>query len=101
MNVRRILLIVAGVLAGLFLLAVVSVVLIIRSVWFHNQVRDRIVNTVETATGGRAKLDGFRFDWRTMRTEANGFTIRGTEPAGKPPLFHASRIVVHLKIVSL
>ena len=101
MKATRIVRISAAVVAGLVILAFLSGVFIVRSAWFYDRVSARIVSTVETATGGRAELGSFRFDWRTMRAEASGFTLHGTEPAGKPALFHASRIAVGLKINSL
>ena len=76
-------------------------VAVLRSGWFHEKVRAGIVSTVETATGGRVELGGFSLDWRKLRVEIQAFTLHGTEPAGKPPLFRASSIAVGLKIVSV
>src|SRR4051794_17764543 len=100
MRLRRFLWIAALSLTAIALIALVTSVLILRSDWFHEKVRARIVETVETATGGRVELGGFTFDWRRLRVEVHSFTIHGTEPAGKPPLLHADTIVVGLKIVS-
>jgi len=97
---RRKLRIALATFAALVLLTTVAVVLVIRSAWFFEQVRARIVATVETATGGRVDVGAFRFDWRTMRAEIRGFTLHGTETAEKPPLLRASSISVGLKIVS-
>src|SRR5207249_9894026 len=69
--------------------------------WFYEKVRVRIVSTLEIATGGHVDAGSFEFDWRRLRAEITGFTLHGTEPPDKPPLFHASRIAVGLKIVSL
>jgi translocation and assembly module TamB len=59
------------------------------------------VKAVETATGGRAEAGAIRFDWRNLRARIAPFTLHGTEPAGKPPLFQAASIEIGLKIVSL
>jgi translocation and assembly module TamB len=96
---------IAGKFVGAFvvLLALLGLVavLTVQSPWFYNKVRERIVRTVETATGGRAEIGTFRFDWKQLRAEISDFTLHGTEPAGKPPLLHAAKVAVVLKIVSL
>lgn len=96
-RIALILVLAPGVLA-LALLA--TGLLVVRSGWFYEKVRSRIVETVETATGGRVELGGFHFDWRRLRVDVQSFTLHGSEPAGKPPLFHADTISVGLKIVS-
>jgi translocation and assembly module TamB len=101
MSRKRIALTVAGSLAGLLLLALLAGVLAVRSPWFYEQVRRRVVSTVETATGGRVEVQSFRFDWTRMRAEIQGFSLHGTEPPDKPPLFRASAIAVGLRIVSM
>ena len=58
----KIALIVAGSVAGLMLVLAVSAVLVARSDWFHELVRERIVREVENATGGRAEIGRFSFD---------------------------------------
>src|SRR6185436_2893736 len=46
-------------------------------------------------------MGAFGFYWRGLRAEVRDFTLRGTEPAGAPPLFEARSIQVGLKIISL
>ena len=91
----------AGSLALVGLAAIGAAILVVRSDWFYEKVRERIVETVETATGGRAALGAFRFDAGQLRVDIRDFTLRGTEPATKPPLVHASSITIGLKIISL
>jgi translocation and assembly module TamB len=91
----------AAALAGLLLLAAGGGVLALRSGWFHERVRARLVEVVETATGGRVGIGSFGFDWRQLRAEVRDFTLRGTEPRGKPPLLHADSIAIGVKIVSI
>ncbi|MEO8595698.1 MAG: translocation/assembly module TamB domain-containing protein [Candidatus Solibacter sp.] len=88
-------------LAALVVIAGIWAVYIVQTAWFFDKVRNAIVSTVETATGGRVELASFQFDWRQMRAEVRGFTLHGTEAAGKPPLLHAERVAVGLKIVSI
>jgi len=75
--------------------------LVLRSHWFARQIHDRLVEVVETATGGRVEMGEIEFDWRTMHARVAPFVLHGTEAAGKPPLFQAASIGVGLKIISL
>ncbi len=97
----RVALTAAGGIILLLLIVVIAGLTIVRSQWFHDKVRDRIVSEVEKSTGGRVEIDRFDFDWHTMTATVHGFTIHGTEPANDPPLLHADDIVVGLKIISI
>jgi translocation and assembly module TamB len=101
MTRKRIVRIGAAALAAIAVLSVAATLLVIRSQWFYNQVRLRVINTVETATGGRVDAGSFRFDWKRLRAEIKAFTLHGNEPSGRPPLLHADSIAVGLKVVSL
>ena len=101
MSRKRFAWIAAASLGGLLVLAVLAAVLVVRSPWFYEQVRLRVVSTVETATGGRVEAGSFQFDWKRLRAEVKSFALHGTEPAGKLPLFRASSVAVGLRIVSL
>ena len=92
MTRRRIAWIGAGALAGLALAVVVAAVLVLRSGWFNEKVRERVVSTVETATGGRVEAGSFQFDWKRLRAQIGAFAVHGTEPSGKPPLFRARTV---------
>jgi translocation and assembly module TamB len=98
---KRIAWVAVGTLAGLLLVAAAAAVVVFQSRWFYNRVRAGIVDTVETATGGRVEIGSFRFDWRTLRAEVDRFTLHGTEPPDKPPLFRAESVAVGLKVVSI
>ena len=102
MSRRRRLLIrgVAGLLAAL-LVILLGAVLVVRSDWFHNRIRERIVAEVERATGGRVEIGAFRFRWRELRAEISGLVIHGTEPPGHRPLFRAATVTVGLRVVSV
>jgi translocation and assembly module TamB len=92
---------IAGGLAGIVLAFAVAAILVLRSAWFYEKVREQVVSTVETATGGRVEADSFQFDWKRLRAEIKMFAIHGTEPPDKPPLFRAGSVAVGLKIVSI
>ena len=100
MRRRRILWAAAAIFAALVLLAAV-VVMTLRSPWFYEKVRERLVSTLETATGGRVEIGSFRFDWRRMRAEVTALTLHGLEPADKPPLLRCRSAALGLRIVSV
>ncbi len=87
--------------AALCVLAAVVGLFVVRSAWFQEKVRDRIVSEVERVTGGRVEIGSFRFNWETMTAEVAPFVLHGTEPAAARPLFRANSIRVGLKVVSM
>ncbi|HWC97602.1 MAG TPA: translocation/assembly module TamB domain-containing protein [Candidatus Sulfopaludibacter sp.] len=97
---RKILRIVVAVIAIPMLVGFVAGVLIVRTDWFRNTVRAKIVSAVEDATGGKVDIGSFSFDWTHLRAFVRDFTIHGLEPAGAPPLLHAALVQVDLKLTS-
>ena len=89
-----------AVFGTLLLILAVAAVLVLRSDWFHEKARQRIVEELERATGGRATLGTFVFDWRLFTLRFQDLTLHGTEPAGAPALLQARSIQVDLKLVS-
>ena len=73
---------------------------LLQSQWLAGQIRLRAIAEVERATGGRAELNGFTFDWRLWRATFDGFVLHGTEPAGAPPLVEVPRAAIDLKVLS-
>jgi translocation and assembly module TamB len=90
----------AASILGLTALLVLGVILVARSGWLREQVRQRIVAEAERATGGRVEIGSFELDWRTLTARVNDFVIHGTEPAGSPPLLRVRSITVVLKLIS-
>ena len=86
---------------AVLLMATIVIFYVLQTGWFMDQVRTRIVASVERATGGRVELGSLRYDWRTLSVELRRFTLHGTEPAGSPPLFTSDSIYVELKVLSL
>lgn len=91
----------AGAAVLLLLAAGGAGIVMLRSQWFVRKVHNTLVAVVETATGGRAEVGAIQFDWRNLRAQVKPFTLHGTEPAAKPPLFQAASIEIGLKIISL
>ncbi len=97
----RIGLITAASLLVLALLAVIAGIEILRSDWFFQQVRHRVIAEIEKSTGGKVELREFHFDWSTLTTEAGGLVIHGTELLPEAPLVGVRKIVIRLKLISM
>jgi translocation and assembly module TamB len=87
-------------LVGLLLIAFVGALITVRTEWFKNKVRDKIVAVAETATGGRVEIGRFDYQWPGLTVEVAPFIIHGKEPPGAPPFFRAEKIQIGLKIIS-
>jgi len=87
------------VTAGLCLSLAAACLIVVRTSWFRERVRQRIVREVESATGGRAEIGSFQFDGSHLRAEIRDFVLHGTEREGAP-LVRARRVAVVLKLVS-
>src|SRR4051794_39736356 len=97
---RRIILWTLATLATLALAAITAGVLVLRSGWFHEKVRERMVREIEKASGGKTEVGSFNFDWKTMTGEVKDFVLHGKEKPGEPVFLRAKRIAVGLKVIS-
>jgi len=96
----RIWLRIVSALAGLFLIVAITGVLILRSDWFRDSVRRRIITEIETATGGRAEIGSFDFDWSGLTATVRPLVLHGKEGPGEPPLLRVESAKVVLRIIS-
>jgi translocation and assembly module TamB len=78
---------------------VITALILVDTDWFRDKVRSRIIAEVEKSTGGRVEIGGFKL--HNLTAELSAFVVHGSEPAGAPPLFHAAKIEVGVKIVSV
>jgi translocation and assembly module TamB len=85
---------------GLTILLVLVAVFIAHSGWLREHVRQRLVTEVERATGGRAEIGSFDFNWRSLTVRVTDLVIHGTEPSGAPPLLRVRTVTAVLKVVS-
>jgi translocation and assembly module TamB len=63
--------------------------------------RRKLISEIQSRTGMRAELQGFHLQLWRLHAQLDGFTLHGLEPPSGPPLFHAERIDVAVRIVSL
>src|SRR5580698_5316040 len=87
--------------AGLALAVLAAGLITLRSGWFKNRIREKIVSVTERATGGRVEIGRFSYDWRDLTAEVAPFVLHGTEQASAPPLLRADKIQIRLRIISL
>ncbi len=85
---------------ALFLVLVVTSILIIRSAWFANYVREKIIATTEESTGGVVEIGSFQFDWMHLTARIRNFVLHGTEPKGSDPLARIALLELRLKLFS-
>jgi translocation and assembly module TamB len=97
----RLFLITAVTIACLCGVLVIGLTLVLRTQWFEERVREKIVSSIEQATGGRVEMASFSYDWHKLSADFRGIVIHGTEPASARPLFRADSIRIGLKIVSV
>ena len=97
----RISLIAIASLVVLALIVVIGGIEVLRSDWFFQQLRQRLIAEMEKSTGGKVELREFHFDWSTLVAEADGLVIHGTEPPDEAPLLRAAKVTIGLKLISL
>jgi translocation and assembly module TamB len=67
---------------------------------FETRVRQKVINVLEDATGGRVELGAFRWRLFQLEFEGDNLTIHGLEGPGEAPYAHADRIFARVKILS-
>src|SRR5207237_927886 len=65
---------------------IIAGILVVRSGWFYEKVRERIITEMSHATGGRVELGTFAFDWTRMEASVGSLVIHGREAEGETPL---------------
>jgi translocation and assembly module TamB len=90
----------AGTVLVLIAAAAITGVVMVRSGWLTETIRERIVTEAEKATGGKVEIGALRVDWKTLTAEVDNLVIHGTEPADKAPLLAVKRVVIGFKIIS-
>ena len=84
--------------AILVVICAVTGLLVVRSGWFRELVRQRIVTEIEAATGGRVEVGNFSFKWETLVAKISPLVLHGTEPASDTPLLRVESVSVGLRV---
>jgi translocation and assembly module TamB len=86
-----------GVLAALLALAFAS----ISTPWFQNMLERRVVENLESLTGGPVEVQHFRFRPLVLQVILRGLVLHGHQRLGESPFFTARSVVVRIKPLSL
>ena len=85
----------------LLVICAVAALLVVRSGWFRELVRQRIVTEIEAATGGRVEVGNFSFKWETLTAKISPFVLHGMEPASEAPLLRVESVSIGLRVISM
>lgn len=100
----RFLRILARIAVAIVILAaacVLATILVLRSGWFQEKVRERIIAEIQHFSGARAEMGAFRFDWENLTATVGPLVIHGSEHASEAPLFKADRVTLRLRVISM
>ena len=68
---------------------------------FENEVRKRLIATIEGATGGRVEIAAFHWHLLSLEAEADGVVIHGLEDPGEAPYAKIARMRVELSVLGV
>src|ERR1700678_2157053 len=91
---------VGGALLLLLVLVIGGLLFYASTAHFSNFVRQRGINVLQEATGGRVELQSLHWSLRHLAVEVNGLTIHGLEGPGELPYAHVDRLYARAKILS-
>ena len=72
----------------------------VESGFVERWMRRTLISQIDTRTGMRAEIQSFHFQLSKLHVEIGGLTLHGLEPGSSPPLFHADRIDVRIRVLS-
>jgi translocation and assembly module TamB len=96
--------IIAWAAIGVGLLVIVVIAggyLYVRSNSFKQFALRKIADEANQATGGKATVGGMDFSLSGLTANLYDITLRGTESPDQPPLLHADKLTVGVKIISV
>jgi translocation and assembly module TamB len=91
------------VLVSLLALLIVTLIagyFILKSNGFKQYAMRRIAGEAQLATGAKTEIGGLDFNLSTLTAHLYNITLRGTESSDQPPLLHADKLTVSVKITS-
>ena len=89
---------VAIALVALLVTVVLSALVLIRTAWFRETVRRNIIESTQTATGGKVTLGSFDFEVSHLRATLTSFVIHGKEAVGAPPFLRVGKVQADLHL---
>jgi len=89
----------AGLLA-LLLIAIATGYFVLKSNGFRQYALRKIITETQLTTGAKTEIGGLDFNLSTLTAHLYNITMHGTESPNQPPLLHADKLTVSVKIVS-
>src|ERR1700741_363684 len=86
--------------AALIFLAAVAGYLYLRSTGFQRFAIGKIEQQAAATTGATTKIGGIDFNLSTLTAHLYDITLRGSESPNQPPLLHADKLTVSVKVIS-
>ena len=86
--------------AALTVLLLTASILIVRSRWFSNFVREKVIAVVEESTGGKVEIGSFQFDWTHFTVRVRNFVLHGRESRNTAPLVRVPLLELRLKLLA-
>jgi len=84
----------------LLTVAVLAALALNRSGLLERSLQDMLISRIEQGTGARVEIGAFHLHLWKLRVEIDDLTLHGLESASQPPLFHAERVELEIRIVS-
>src|SRR5580704_1667089 len=100
MNRKRIIGWTLAGIVGVIVIAAVGGYLYLKSASFQRLAISKIEQEAATATGANAEIGRLDFNLSTLTAHLYDITLRGTEGLDQPPLLHADKLTVGVKILS-
>ena len=85
-------------LAAFTIIVVVATVVVVRTPWFHDYIKQKIITAAEESTGGKVEIGSFSFEWSHLRASVTDFVIHGVEPPGSAPYLRARRAEADIRL---
>ena len=85
----------------LFVVVAVGGYIYLKSDSFKQFALRKIADQANQSTGGKATIGGMDFSLSRLTANLYDITLRGTENSDQPPLLHADKLTVGIKIISL
>ena len=83
---KEVLLITAASIVGLLVVIVIGAVAVLRTQWFADFARAKILAAANDATGGTAEMQAFELDLRQLTVKIHNFVLHGKEARNADPL---------------
>lgn len=94
----RILVKIGGLIVALILILLSAALVVVRTERFRTFVRDKIVASIYSSTGGRAEIGSFTFDPRELRAHIERLVIHGKEPSDATPFLTVRSIDLQVRL---